>query len=61
MPSPRLPGFLRSVLKRARERCERGPLPEHLHSRIPQALLDLEHDTLVHRLCTAALEVIDSL
>lgn len=25
MPSPRLPGFLRSVLKKACERCDKGP------------------------------------
>lgn len=36
-------------------------LPEHLQSRIPQSLLDLDPSTLLARLCNAALEVIDSL
>lgn len=38
-------------------------LPEHLQTRIPQALLDLDldHNTFVRRLCAASLEVIDSL
>ena len=36
-------------------------LPTHLQARIPQALLDLDHNTLVRRLCAASLEVIDAL
>ena len=36
-------------------------LPEHLQTRIPQALLDLDHNTFVRRLCDASLEAIDSL